>query len=165
MSLFKAIRNEDLSLFQELLENPLCDLNQIDRNGYTPLHYAVLYNQPEMVQALCQKNVNLNMQNKFQHGPLHYTYDSDIIILKMLLEFGANANLQNDCGATALQDACYLGLQNNIELLLNYGADETIKNNFNQTVFDFCEMHVKEFIQFVLISKELRLLWEINNCD
>lgn len=55
MSLFKAIKNNNFILLEQLLQKPDNDINQLD-NTYkcTPLYYGVRYNRVEMVRLLLE---------------------------------------------------------------------------------------------------------------
>ena len=57
-------------------------------------------------------------------------------VIKFLLENGANPNLQDKNGETALHGAAFFLNVQNIQTLLNYGADLTIKNNKGLTAIE-----------------------------
>ena len=57
-------------------------------------------------------------------------------VIKFLLENGANPNLQDKNGETALHGATFFLNVQNIQTLLNYGADLTIKNNKRLTAIE-----------------------------
>lgn len=56
--------------------------------------------------------------------------------LKILLNNGANINIQGDLGYTALHYACMKGHISVVELLLKHNASKTIKNEFGEQVID-----------------------------
>lgn len=68
------------------------------------------------------------------HACRHDQYD----VAKWLLEHGANVNIQmkKSPKSTALHGAKYHGYLKIVELLLEYGADVTIKNDYRATVFE-----------------------------
>lgn len=61
-------------------------------------------------------------------------------IFNLLIKYGVDINLQDDNGDTALIQACYSD-SSIIELLLNRGADKTIKNKKGLTAFDVAKKH------------------------
>lgn len=88
----------DLAL--HLINETDINLNQTDRNGYTPLHFAVQENNYCVVEALLQKNVAIDPVDKFGNTPLYkcVTEKVNINITKVLLEHGANISLENSFG-------------------------------------------------------------------
>ena len=61
-------------------------------------------------------------------------------IAKLLLEAGANPNLQDKAGNTALFLASQNGFETNVRLLLEMGADRDLQNKEGQTAL-FCASH------------------------
>ena len=59
--------------------------------------------------------------------------DNDINKVKRLLEAGANVNIQNNRGYTALIDASYKGHTEIVKLLLEYKANVNIQNKYGYT--------------------------------
>lgn len=56
--------------------------------------------------------------------------------IKILLERGADINIQNEEGYTPLMKAIYRENPETVKLLLDNGADVNIKTNNGETVFD-----------------------------
>ena len=59
-------------------------------------------------------------------------------IVNFLFDRGANVNMQDKEGYTALMLAAQNGHTNIVEILLSRGADPMIKNITNQTALDLC---------------------------
>lgn len=80
----------------ELLEKG-ANVNIPDENGYTPLHKAVLWKYETIVNILLKHNPNVNAENIYGKTPLYIAaIDSPCIpILRMLIENGADVNLDN----------------------------------------------------------------------
>ena len=57
-------------------------------------------------------------------------------IAKILIDAGADLNIQNNDGSTALITAAFFCRLEIVKILLDKGADKTIKNNYNQTAYD-----------------------------
>jgi ankyrin repeat protein len=67
----------------------------MDSEGHTPLLKAVLYGQPSAVQSLILAGVSLDTQDSAGSTALHMAaYGGDSTILSMLLDSGADPNLQ-----------------------------------------------------------------------
>ncbi|AKJ96453.1 hypothetical protein TVD_07555 [Thioalkalivibrio versutus] len=59
--LMKAVHGGDAAIVRRLLEEPDLDLDARGPRGNTALTYAVLYGYPEMVDALVERGVNVNV--------------------------------------------------------------------------------------------------------
>lgn len=88
----------DLALY--LINETDVNLNQADRNGYTPLHFAVQENNYSVVEALVRKNAVIDPIDKFGNTPLYkcVTEKVNINITNVLLEYGANVTIKNSFG-------------------------------------------------------------------
>lgn len=88
----------DLALY--LINETNIDLNQADRNGYTPLHFAVQENNYSVVEALLQKEAVIDPVDRFGNTPLYkcVTEHVSVNITNVLLEYGANVCIKNNFG-------------------------------------------------------------------
>ena len=79
-----------------------------ESSGINLLHWAAIANRPEVVPALIDAGVSINATDDFLYTPLMYaaTIDfGDARVLKALLKAGADPNIRNDEGRTALEQA------------------------------------------------------------
>ncbi|MDR2171463.1 MAG: ankyrin repeat domain-containing protein [Planctomycetaceae bacterium] len=106
-TLSDATENGDIEV-KELI-NAGVDIHAIDQNGWTALHYAVCYNNPniEMLKYLISKGVNVNAKTKNLITPLHMAarYNPNIDILKYLVSQGADTSAKDDNYETPLDYA------------------------------------------------------------
>lgn len=88
----------DLAL--HLINETDININQTDRNGYSPLHFAVQKNDYSVVEALIRKKAVIDPIDKFGNTPLYkcVTEKVDINITNILLESGANVTIKNGFG-------------------------------------------------------------------
>jgi uncharacterized protein len=90
------------------------DIHETDKNGVTPLHFAVRFRSPAAVETLLQHGANPNQACKRSGStPLHRAVTSTGApstagkqneaqeIIKLLLKHGADASLKNKLGRTA----------------------------------------------------------------
>lgn len=95
-----CIMEERTDLALHLINETGINLNQTDRNGYTPLHFAVQKNNYSVVKALVQKNAAIDPIDKFGNTPLYkcVTERVNVNITKLLLKHGANIAMKNNFG-------------------------------------------------------------------
>ncbi|KAL3125275.1 hypothetical protein niasHT_000686 [Heterodera trifolii] len=91
----------------------------------TPLFSAVRHENLELCRVLIARGANVDLGTDFAVTPLMIAAcdRSQTEIVTFLVENGANINLQNGDGATALMYACYKGNVDIVRLLLSHGAN------------------------------------------
>ena len=114
--LFYAIIENKNVFFDYLLENKAF-INIVDRHGYSPLHYAINEYRVDMVRRLIDKGANIEMFDSYGNNVLAravLTSKGRKEIIKFLLEKGANPNIPNYKGYTAIDMAKVIG---NIDII------------------------------------------------
>ena len=147
--LTKAIKNNSIEMVKSLINKDIID-NDI-KILFTPLTYSIVLGLDEITTFLIKNNADVNKQNnKYNYTPLMLVLSLDIYkmrtltstdnkienkyldVFKLLLEYGADINLKNKYGCTALHLSMIS--KNNIisYLLVNNGTDINIcsKNGF-----------------------------------
>lgn len=98
------IRNKDLESIIEALETNTFDINYTDDVGQTLLNWAAAFGSPEIVEYLCSKEADVNKGQR--SSSLHYaSCFGRSQIVKILLRYGANVDLRDEEGKTALDKA------------------------------------------------------------
>lgn len=126
-----------------------------DRFCPTPLHKAIVYNTPEVVELLIIKGSNINAANKsFGDTPLHTaTRDGKEKIISLLIEKGADINAANIMfGDTPLHEAINIRNKQIVSLLIEKGADINKRNKSGATPL-FLASGASADIAFLLIKK------------
>ncbi|GAB7334095.1 hypothetical protein MBLNU13_g06173t1 [Cladosporium sp. NU13] len=109
------------------------DVSRQSRSGDTIFHYAAIKAHAQLLRmALHRINspMILDIGNNFNKTPLHYVIgesgeaplDRSLDLTSMLLEAGADVNVQNAWGGTALMLAAISGRDDLVRLLLDAGA-------------------------------------------
>lgn len=126
----------------------LIDVDKVDvdirdnHSGLTPLFFATINNNIEIVVKLINSGADINLQDhRDGWTPLHHAvFNHRIDIVKLLLINGANVNMIDNYECTPLHVAvCYD--KNVIEILLEYGADKTITNIAGKIPAELTEDH------------------------
>ena len=105
----------------------------------TALHFAAKYNKARCIPALIEAGADIEVSNVNGGTPLHYAaiWGSCPFILA-LLQMGADINKKDLDGYTPLHQACCEGfyspgVDDAVDLLLRWGADETLSSNDGKT--------------------------------
>ena len=113
-----------------------------EHNGTTELMYAVMYCDNSRVDELLLDNT-LNVDARDNRGMTALMYavklsatKNTLPSIKKLLIAGADVNLANKYGNTALMEACWESNESIIQLLLENGGNLLIKNNRGKSALD-----------------------------
>jgi hypothetical protein len=106
--------------------------------GMTPLHGAAFSGNLEVVRILIEYDpADINARDEDGSTPLLFASQcqdfKDGSVLQLLLEHGADVNVQDQIGWTPLHQASINGALEVVCLLLDHGADVELKNNYGQT--------------------------------
>jgi ankyrin repeat protein len=116
----------------ELLLVRGADINTPDLNGNTPLHWAVIMGQSNIVKQLVDTMADLNVKGVGGKSPLHLAVQQGFVpIAELLLKAGADPNAKADNGETPLSSLIRHNRGREVEkrkdiedLLRKYGAKE-----------------------------------------
>jgi ankyrin repeat protein len=137
--IFAINNNSSVNIIKILLKYN-ANTNVVDFDGTTPVTMCIYDDKPEILELFLQhKETDINKRDKktMQITPLMLACsENKENIVKLLLEYGADVNLQDENGLTAL---IHSNNNNIIELLLKYGADVNLSTNNGKTVFDYAE--------------------------
>lgn len=120
---WKAVKEENIAKVKEYVKENAEYINARDRLKNTPLHYALLNDDKEMIDYLMENGADLNAKNNYGKTPFHIVVEKeDIDIVKLCIEKGANVNLEKFTGESSLDIATERENKDLIELLLKEGA-------------------------------------------
>ena len=109
------------------------DMDAIDHDGWTALHFAATLGNQSSCEILLRKGANPNVQNKYGYTPLMTTGKyGQYEIFKLLLESSADTKISNKIGKTVLDYAD----PNCSELIRNRAHEAKVKSR-NENLFLF----------------------------
>ena len=122
----------------DLLRHNGADLDVRGQDGTNPLHAAAYSGNLKVVRILIEYNpTDINARDEEMCTPLIWASSRDNLkdgsVHQLLLEHGADINMQNRFGGTSLYYASYYGALEVVRLLLDHSADVEVKDNDGQT--------------------------------
>ncbi len=141
-----AAKKQDLDVFEaaslgqlEQLRECLRDagsLNSYSPDGFTALHFACYFGQPEAARLLLEQGANVDAvaNNQTRVMPLHSAASArNLAAVRLLLERGAPVNARQQAGWVPIHAAAQNGDGEMADLLLKHGADAGITNDQGKT--------------------------------
>jgi ankyrin repeat protein len=137
-ALLLAIREESWRVANFLLDQPLVQVEARNPAGESPLMLAALKGQLPMVKRLIERKAEVN---KPGWAPLHYAATNaepvSVDLVRLLLEHHAYIDAESPNKTTPLMMAARYGTPEVVKLLLEEGADPTLRNEQGLTALDF----------------------------
>ena len=128
--LIDAVRANDVDAVLTLLD-ARADVNAVQPDGTTALHWAVERDAIEIVQLLIRAGANVKATNRYGATPLWLaSLNGNAATIGVLLEAGADPSAASDEGETALMVAARTGKVDAVTLLLARGADPNVKEQW-----------------------------------
>ena len=136
---WNAVRAGKMSEIARLVEGGE-SLNRLDRNGMTPLLYAVQLKNFEMLSYILGNEVNMEQTGPSGDTPLiHAVRHGMVGMVDRLLQAGADINKQDRYGATPLMKAVEHGHAALVKKLLQEGASMDIMDYTGRDVMYYAE--------------------------
>ena len=120
--LIDAVKAADKTSVRTLL-NQRVDVNAIQADGTTALHWAADRDDPELVELLVRAGANVRAANRYGVTPMWLAcVNGSAVVIEMLLKAGAEANTVLPEGETVLMTAARTGKVDAVNVLLGRGA-------------------------------------------
>lgn len=133
-----ALQNGANRAFAALLASRRVNVDARNAQDESPLMMAAIKGNVEAVKALIARDADVN---KTGWTPLHYAASAGspqhAVIIALLLENHAYIDAASPNGTTPLMMAAHYGSAGAVQLLLEEGADPTLKNQLGLTAADF----------------------------
>lgn len=164
--LYLACNIRNINMIKLLLKYG-AEINKIIRFGGDTVLKKAISNENieniEIIKLLLDNDANPNLGDNKNNTPLQeaasiFSFNDDdisAVIIKLLLQYGADINSKNLVGVTPLFFACLQKNNLNIDTLLEYGADPYILNNENQYIMN--NPMIKENIKLYVRNKMYEL--------
>jgi len=137
--LILALREDSMRVFQVLLNDPGSNLEARSRNGDTALMVAAFRGNLPAVEALLAKDVEVNRPG---WTALHYAAASgNNKIVQLLLDKSAYIDAESPNKTTPIMMAARGGHIYTVKLLLDEGADATLRNAQGLSAIDMATMY------------------------
>lgn len=149
--LFLALRDPSPKVVEVLLKAPKIKVETRTLQDESPLMMAAMRGDLKVAAALIDKDADVN---KTGWTPLHYaassTQGDQLGVAKLLLENAAYIDAASPNGSTPLMMAAMYGNASTLKLLLDEGADPTLKNQLGLTAVDFAQRaDRKEMVELI----------------
>ena len=121
---------------RECLSDDASAINSYSKDGFTALHFACFFGQPEAARLLIDSGAAIDAAaaNPMQVMPLHSAASTrNFEAARLLLEHGAAVNARQQGGWVPIHAAAQNGDCPMIDLLLKHGADPGLANDEGKT--------------------------------
>jgi ankyrin repeat protein len=138
LDIFEASALGRLDGLRQCLHDDASAIDSRSRDGFTALHFACFFGQPQAVGLLIESGaaVDAVAANPMQVMPLHSAASArNLEAARLLLEHGAPGivNARQQGGWVPLHAAAQNGDRPMVDLLLKYGADPKLANDEGKT--------------------------------
>ena len=134
-ALILAFREPRLKAARVLIGWPNLNAEVRSAQDESPLMLAALHGLLAECQGLIEQGADVN---KPGWAPLHYAAThGHLAVMQLLIDESAYLDAESPNGSTPLMMAAHYGTPSAVKLLLESGADPTLKNNLGLSAIDF----------------------------
>ncbi|MBY0405043.1 MAG: ankyrin repeat domain-containing protein [Cyanobacteria bacterium] len=155
-TLIKATKNLQENFVEKLLNHPRIDINTTDKDGWTPLLWALKYNHLPIIEMLMDHpKINVNSKNNDTQAPLAWaSEEGNLSIVERLLSHPKiEINVKDNNGFTPLVLAFQKGRKVIVERLLECpGIEINWKDNSGSTALIWAARNNHEHIVEKLLA-------------
>jgi ankyrin repeat protein len=132
-----ALRVPALKVAEVLIQHPATNVEVRTASDESPLMLAALRGYTDICIQLIAHDADVN---KPGWAPLHYAATgAHLEVMRLLLESHAYIDAASPNGSTPLMMAAMYGNASAVKLLLEAGADSTLKNDLGLSALDFAQ--------------------------
>ncbi len=150
-----AVINKCKECVDKLIELNV-DVNSIDLEYSTPLHYSATLKNSDILITLLKHNADVNVKDIYYFTPLHVaSLHNNKKGVSLLLKYKANPNLQDKIGRTPLHIAAEMNYIEIVDLLITK-TNLFIKDMWGNTAYDIAKKENFGLIKYFLKDKMIR---------
>lgn len=138
---YLAIEVFNTKVLQSLIERKLVNPDLSLANGVTLLGHACIKNNLEAVEILLSEGANPNKLSNGNSPLFMASGESDLSLMRLLLENDARPNTVAVDGSTPLHQALRGNNKDKIELLLNFGANINVVDKSGESILFLASLH------------------------
>ncbi|KRZ77571.1 Serine/threonine-protein phosphatase 6 regulatory ankyrin repeat subunit C, partial [Trichinella papuae] len=133
-------------------------VNISDRNGCTPLFYAVAYGHIECASCLLENGASVNYKDHSGKTAGHYAViKSQLQILSILYDYGANVDAKDNFGCTLLHEATQTGNLEIVQWLIERSGSIDDKDSRGRTPWQIANANKNRSLCNILKRTESQL--------
>lgn len=150
IDIYEIARNGCAEDLQMVFDNSPNLINVKNKSGFPPLTIASYSGNLEIATLLAKHVENIDLNSNVGTPLMAAVYKNNNDIAKMLLDLGADANIADTKGTTALHYAIMFKNIDLIKVLIDNGADIKLKDNKGLSPLDLAELDKNEHILEIL---------------
>jgi ankyrin repeat protein len=135
--IFDVCRSGNLEKLKALHEINPDTVNSVNENGFSPLIIATYRNQLKVVDFLLKNNADVNFDSPEGTALLGACYKGNFDIVELLIANKANVNVLGGNNISPLIFAVQSKDKKLVKILVQNGADQTIKDSAGRTAKDY----------------------------
>lgn len=147
-----AVRKGEVERIKAILDKDPLAVNLEDERSWTPLHWAALRGNKELVELLITRGAVVKVSERNDRTPLHYaSYQGHQEVVKLLIQKGAIVDAKAVGSASPLNWAAQAGQIGVDKILIDNGADIHAKCKAEVTPLYFAALRGnKDFLELLL---------------
>jgi len=134
-----ALQNDSFAVAELLISYPRTDVNLANPLGETPLMLAAIKGQVELCRQLIARGAQINKPGWSPLHYAASAAQADLAVLQLLLTRGAKVNAESANKTTPLMMAAGYGSEDAVALLLKQGGDPRQRNDLGLNAADFAQ--------------------------
>lgn len=139
--LIRACQNGQKGVVASFLKRNDKNLDYVDNNGFSALHYACAKGTRDIIKMLITHGADVNLTSNRGITPLHLAVKTgNKEIIKMLVNEGADINATDNSGESVIIYGIKAGKTDAVRFMKELGADITIADNEGRTAVNYANI-------------------------